>query len=90
VISSTVTCDANEKSIICLAKLETGKDTMIDIKVMIDSGAEGNFIDQTYTAIMRIKKTALARPIKVQNVDRTLNKAGTITHYVNVILEISE
>jgi hypothetical protein len=45
VISSTVTCNAIEKSIICPAKLETGKDTTIDIKVMIDSGAEGNFID---------------------------------------------
>jgi len=63
---------------------------MIDIKVMIDCGAEGNFIDQTYTAIMGIKKTALARPIKVQNIDGTLNQAGTITHYVNITLEIGE
>jgi hypothetical protein len=39
---------------------------------------------------MGIKKTALARPIKVRNMDGTLNKAGTITHYVNVTLEISK
>jgi hypothetical protein len=57
---------------------------------MIDCGAEGNFIDKTYTAIMGIKKTALARPIKVRNVDGTFNKAGTITHYVNVTLDIGE
>jgi hypothetical protein len=57
---------------------------------MIDCGAEGNFIDKTYTAIMGIKKTALARPIKVRNVDGTFNKAGTITHYVDVTLDISE
>ena len=44
-ILSTVTCDTNKKSIICLAKLETGKNTMIDIKVMIDCSTEGNFIN---------------------------------------------
>jgi hypothetical protein len=57
---------------------------------MIDCGAEGNFIDKTYTAIMGIKKTALARPIKVRNIDGTFNKAGTITHYVNVTLDIGD
>jgi len=45
VISSAVTCNANENSIMCLAKLETGKSAMINMKVMIDCGAEGDFID---------------------------------------------
>ena len=88
-ISSTVTCDANEKSIICPAKLGTGKNTTIDIKVMIDCSAEGNFIDRTYTGIMGIKKKVLTRPIVVKNVDGTLNQMGTITHYVNVTLELA-
>ena len=57
---------------------------------MIDCGAEGDFIDQTYATIMGIKKQALDKLIKVWNVDRTLNKAGTLTHYVNVTLEIGE
>ena len=44
------------------AKLVTGRestinaDTTIDIKVLIDCGAEGDFIDQTYATIMGIKQ----------------------------------
>jgi len=57
---------------------------------MIDCGAEGDFIDRTYATIMGIKKLALDKPIKVRNVDGTLNKAGTLTHYVNITLEIGE
>jgi len=62
----------------------------IDIKVMIDCSAEGNFIDRTYATIMGIKKLALDKLIKVWNVDGTLNKVGTLTHYVNITLEIGE
>ena len=39
---------------------------------------------------MGIKKLALDKLIKAQNVDGTLNKAETITHYVNITLEISK
>jgi len=74
----------------CPAKLETGKNATIDMKVMIDCGAEGDFINQTYTTLMGIRKTALAKPITVKNVDGTINKMGTITHYVNITLEIGE
>ena len=90
VISSTVTCDANENSIMCPAKLETEKSAMIDMKLMIDCGIEGDFINQTYAMLMGIKKMALAKPIMVKNIDGTINRMGTITHYVNVTLEISE
>jgi len=100
----TVTCDTEKFTMLCPMKLVTEREATIDyqktipittestinIKVMIDCGAEGDFIDRTYTTIMGIKKQALDKPIKVQNVDGTLNKAGTITHYVNVTLEIGE
>jgi len=89
---------------LCPAKLVTERETTIDhkgkiqittehplnIKIMIDCGAEGDFIDQTYTTIMGIKKLALDKPITVRNVDGTKNEAGTITHYVNVNLDIGE
>ena len=81
---------------ICPMKLVTEResttdaDTAIDIKVLIDCRVEGDFIDQTYATIMGIKKQALDKPIAAQNVDGSLNEAGTITHYVNVTLEISE
>ena len=40
--------------------------------------------------LMGIKKTALAKLIIVKNIDGTINRMGTITHYVNVTLEIGE
>jgi transposase InsO family protein len=89
---------------LCPAKLVTERETTIDyegkiqittehqldINVMIDCRAEGDFIDKTYATIMGIKKLALKEPIIVRNVDGTRNEAGTITHYVNVILDIGE
>ena len=75
---------------LCPAKLVTERGSTIDIKAMVDCGAEGDFIDRTYTAIMGIKKQALDKPITVWNVDGSLNHTGTITHYVNITLEISE
>jgi len=90
-IHRTVTCDAEEKyTMLCPAKLVTGKESTIDIKAMIDCRAEGDFIDRTYATIMGIKKQALDKPMIVQNIDGTPNNAGSITHYVNIILEIGD
>jgi len=64
---------------LCPTKLVTEKETTIDhkkiipittqstinLKVMIDCGAEGDFIDRTYATIMGIKKLALDKLIKV-------------------------
>ena len=86
----TVTCDAEKYTMLCPVKLVMERGSTIDIKAMVDCSAEGDFIDRTYTAIMGIKKQALDKPITVRNVDGSLNHAGTITHYVNITLEISE
>jgi hypothetical protein len=89
---------------LCPAKLVTERETTVDyegkiqittehqldINVMIDCGAEGDFIDKTYATIMGIKKLTLKEPIIVRNVDGTRNEAGTITHYVNTVLDIGE
>jgi len=64
-IHRTVTCDAEKFTMLCPAKLVTGKESTIDFKAMIDCGAEGDFIDQTYATLMGIKKLALDKPIVV-------------------------
>ena len=74
-IHRTVTCDAENFTMICPTKLVTERestidaDTTIDIKVLIDCGVEGHFIDQTYATIMGIKKLALDTLIKAWNID---------------------
>ena len=62
----------------------------VDNKALIDSGSEGEFINQNFTQSLRIKQTALEELIKVFNVDGTRNKQGTITHYMELDLLIGE
>ena len=48
------------------------------ITVLVDSGAEGMFIDETL--VQNWNKVKLKKPVKVRNVDGTENSAGQITH----------
>ena len=62
----------------------------VNNKALIDSGSEGEFIDQNFARSLGLKQTALKEPIKVFDVDRTRNKRGTITHYTELDLLIGE
>jgi hypothetical protein len=54
----------------------------------LDSGAGGKFIDQNYAKAKGLETEPLIRPIKVYNVDGTLNKRGTIRRYVDLKIEV--
>ena len=62
----------------------------VDTLTLIDSGAEGEFIDRDYARSIGIELRKLKQPIKPRNVDGTLNSTGTITHYAKVELTINE
>ena len=66
---------------------ETGKQIEI-VEALLDSGASGKFIDQDYAQKIHAKRKNLERPIQVYNVDRTPNKKGTITQYIELEFEI--
>jgi len=57
-------------------------------EALADTGASGRFIDEAYARKLRIPRITLKQPIDVYNVDRTLNKKGTITHYVRILMTI--
>jgi len=65
-----------------------GKKKKIVKKSLIDSGAGGNFIDQNYAKAQGFELTLLPEPIWVFNIDGTINKKGTIKHYVDLKLTI--
>ena len=67
---------------------EKSEISKVEMNTLIDSGTEGEFIDQNYAWKLRIKQTALEEPIKVFNVDGTWNKWGTITHFTEIDLQI--
>ena len=60
----------------------------IETDTLINSGAGGEFIDQNYARTLTLPLQNLTKPIPALNVDRTLNKKGTIKHYVNLDLDI--
>jgi len=56
------------------------------VNSFVDSGATGEFIDRHYAKSNWLHTWKLSEPILVYNVDGTLNKAGSITEVVDLIL----
>jgi len=54
------------------------------VKVLLDSGTTGMFMDQKMVAKYGFRLQKLERPIVVRNIDRTNNSAGAIAHQVEV------
>ena len=63
-----------------LEKLESHKG--IAVKVLLDSGATGLFIDTTFAREKGFKMEKLKNPLLVRNVDSTVNLEGAIMHQV--------
>lgn len=56
--------------------------------ILLDSGAGNNFIGGRLIDNWQLMKKPLDRPITVRNADRTENKEGKITHYVELNIKI--
>jgi len=63
-------------------KLDTHKG--VTVKVLLDSGTMGMFMDKRAAAKHAFILQKLERPIMVRNVDGTNNSGGAITHQVEV------
>jgi len=61
-------------------KINTHEGVMI--KVLLDSGATGMFMNRQTAARHGFKLQKLERPLMVKNVDGTMNSGGVITHQV--------
>jgi len=59
---------------------------MVDVKALLDSGATGMFIDKKFVEGNGITTRLLDKPIRVYNVDGTLNQGGSIIHEVTLML----
>ena len=53
-------------------------------KALLDSGATDNFIDQRTVDRLHISMRHLTKTRILYNVDRTKNKSGRITHYIDL------
>jgi len=64
-----------------------GKKT-VETKALVDSSTGGTFIDQNFARTKGFRLQKLEHPITVYNVDGTLNKQGTIVHFVETNVKI--
>ena len=65
-----------------------GKDT--ELSALIDSGAEGLFINSNLMTKLDLDQYPLQRPVTPKNVDGSNNIAGLITSYVWQPVKIAE
>ena len=66
--------------IVGLEKLENYEG--VAVKVLLDSRAIGLFMNTKFMKKKRFKLEKLKNPLLVQNIDRTVNVGGAITHQV--------
>ena len=84
---SANTLNAHGMSIILPIEISTTDTSEVhSVKVLLDSGAMGNFIDKNYVYMKGISTQSISYPILVYNVDSSPNKAGQISEVVNVVL----
>jgi len=57
-----------------------------EVDTLLDSGATGLFIDHAWLHQNKITTQKLEHPIKVYNIDRSVNQEGSITEEVTLIL----
>jgi hypothetical protein len=60
------------------------------VTVLLDSGATHNFIDSRTVEQLHLGTRLLKQPLSASNVDGTLNKAGTITHFCNLTVRTKD
>jgi len=53
-------------------------------EVLADSGTTNNFINTQLLKRLQISYLPIEKPIKIWNIDGTLNQDGNITHYTDL------
>ena len=60
---------------------------MTQTEALLDCGATHNFIDPRAIKTLSMGTNPLRQPLLVHNVDSTINRDGTITHYCNLWIQ---
>jgi len=84
---SVNTLDARGTSIILPIEVSTTDTSEVhSVKVLLDSGAMGNFIDRDFVRTKGINTWSISCPILVYNVDGSPNEADRISEVVDIVL----
>ena len=80
----------NTKSHFHIRCLLKGRHRTTKVAAMVDSGAMSLFIDRKFVNQHKMLLEPLAQPITLYNINGSLNKAGSITHKVQLLLKVSQ
>ena len=92
-ISSTVIESHNGMAFVITLPIESkspADNKIIDAPVLLDCGAEGNFMHPQYAQEHNVLLYPLEHPIIPQNVDGSINQAGKITHFTHIRTKIGK
>ena len=67
-----------------------GQNCTTKVAAMVDSGATSLFIDHKFASQHWMLKEPLKNPIRLFNIDGSLNEAGSITHKVKLTLRVGQ
>ncbi len=60
---------------------------MADKRILVDLGATDNFIHPKFVKRLRVGMQELGRPMKIWNIDGTTNRAGQLTHFIDLLIK---
>ncbi len=60
---------------------------MADKRILVDSGATDNFIHPKFVKRLHVGMQELEHPMKIWNIDGTTNRAGRLTHFVDLLVQ---
>src|SRR5712664_3644093 len=60
---------------------------MADKRILVDSRATDNFIHPKFVKRLRVGTQELQRSMKIWNIDGTTNRAGRLTHFVDLLVK---
>src|SRR6267378_3868650 len=60
---------------------------MADKRILVDSGATDNFIHPKFVKRLRVGRQELPHSMKIWNIDGTTNRAGRLTHFVDLLVK---
>jgi hypothetical protein len=86
-IPAVITRSTDESRIFVLVEITVGSKN-VGVSALIDSGAEGLFINRKLVDEHRIPKEKMARTVTAQNADGTLNRTGVITEKATIPINL--
>lgn len=87
-VPQIVTCSNDNKLSLRIPIQLKVRNRTVETEALIDSGAEGIFIDHRLAKENWIRTTPLGYQITARNVDGTANQNGTIARYADVDLAV--